>query len=475
VGANSPRGFRRRTARVVVLEEVDGYPPSAGTEGDQIKLAERRADTFQHRAKVYINSTPTLKGFSRIEDQFVRSDQRRYFVACPDCGHEQTLVWQNLKWDDGRPDTAAYACAGCGVLIPEREKFGMVAGGHWVKTAPEWSTAGFHINALYSPWVAWRKLAEEWIDAQGDLAKLQVFVNTALGETWEDRGGGLDPRVLESRREAYGAEVPNQVGLLTCGVDVQHDRLEYIVRGWGHAEESWLIAHGVVLGDTGKPDVWADFERERAREYRNAAGNALQIAVTCVDTGDGNNVDAAYRYCKPRYGLRVYATKGSSRPGAPLLPRRPTTNNKGKVRLFLIGTDTAKDEIYSRLKLSIPGPRYMHVPDWISDDYFAQVTSEKVVRENVNGRWVKRYKLPPKARNEALDCEVLAFAAMRLAPWKPAQFAGLAARAATPQAPQEPAPAESPEEPVQTLEQVVQASRPPRGRRRSGYIDGWRR
>jgi phage terminase large subunit GpA-like protein len=194
VGANSPRGFRRRTARVVVLEEVDGYPPSAGTEGDQVKLAERRATTFQHRRKVYINSTPTLKGLSRIEREYENSDQRRYFVACPDCGHEQTLQWKNLKCDEKRAETAAYMCEGCGVLIPEREKFGMVQRGRWMATNPGPLTAGFHINALYSPWVSWRELAEEWFAAQGDVSKLQVFVNTALGETWEDRGGALEPR-----------------------------------------------------------------------------------------------------------------------------------------------------------------------------------------------------------------------------------------------------------------------------------------
>ena len=230
VGANSPRGFRRRTARVVVLEEVDGYPPSAGTEGDQVKLAERRATTFQHRRKVYINSTPTLKGLSRIEAEFEQSDQRRYFVACPDCGKEQILTWKNLRWDDGKPATAAYLCTGCGVLIPEREKFGMVQRGRWMVTNPGRTTAGFHLNALYSPWISWGELAEEWLVAQADpsKAKLQVFINTALGESWEDRGHGKDE--LEDRQEHYNTEVPRGVGLLTAGVDVQDDRLEMIVR-----------------------------------------------------------------------------------------------------------------------------------------------------------------------------------------------------------------------------------------------------
>ena len=411
VGANSPRGFRRRTARVVDLEEVDGYPASAGTEGDQIKLAFRRTATYAHRRKVYMNSTPTLKGASRIEDYFSRSDQRRFHLPCPHCQAMQPLVWRQLRWDGPEP---LYFCIECGAGITESDKFRMLARGVWVPERPDLAVRGYHINALYSPWVTWRELVDEWLEAQTDIGKLQVFVNTVLGETWEDRGGGLDPKSLESRREDYGAAVPAWVSVLTAGVDVQENRLALVIRGWGQGEESALIVHTEIDGDPTKAGVWNALDEQLTRTYGTADGRQLPVFAAGVDTGD--NTESAYAYCRPRWNRRVYALKGSSTPGAPLAPRKASINNKGRVRLFLIGTTAAKDLIYGRLKISMPGPGRYHFPPETTDDYFVQVTAEKSVREQINGRWIRRYKLPRGARNEALDCEVYALAALYLAP-----------------------------------------------------------
>lgn len=409
VGANSPRGFRRRTARVVVLEEIDGYPMSAGTEGDPIRLAMRRAATYGFRRKVYLNSTPTLRGLSRIEEAFLRSDQRRYHVPCPECGHAQVLVWANLRYTD-LPEPH-YACEGCGALIPEERKFQMMAAGRWVKGA-ESKVAGFHINALYSPWVSWGELVEEWHEAQHDVTKLQVFVNTVLGETWEDRGGGLDPKALESRREAFPADVPEWVGLLTAGVDVQDNRLALVIRGWGANEESALIEERDLDGDPTRAEVWRALDERLLLPRATPSGRVLTVHACGVDTG--HHTESAYAYCKARWNRRVYALKGSANPGAPLAPRRYSVNNKGRVRLFLIGTNAAKDLIYGRLKIATPGPGYYHFTAEASDNYFTELTAEQVVREQVNGRWLRRYKLPRGARNERLDCEVYALAALYL-------------------------------------------------------------
>lgn len=426
VGANSPRGFRRRTARVIILEEVDGYPQSAGTEGDQIKLAERRATTFQHRRKIYINSTPTLKGLSRIEAEFELSDQRRYFVACPYCGYEQTLKWANLRWDDDQPSTAAYLCAGqtvgegCGVLIPEREKFGMVARGRWQATAPGKSTAGFHINALYSPWISWAELVEEWLAAQGNNEKLQVFINTALGESWEDRGGGMDPDAMyANRRESYPADVPMAGALLTAGVDVQHDRIEIIVRAWARAEESYLVERIILMGDPSADAIWKDLDAVLfEREWQHESGATLKIYSSCVDSGD--QTERVLKYCAPRFRRKVYAVKGGSTPGAPFMPKRPSRNNKHRCPLFVLGPNAAKKLIYGRLKITggndftIP-VAYRYRFNLLADkDYFEQLTAEKAEKKRVDGQWIVVYTCPAHKRNEVLDCEVYAVAALNL-------------------------------------------------------------
>lgn len=458
VGANSPRGFRRRTARVIVLEEVDGYPPSAGTEGDQVKLAERRATTYQHRRKVYLNSSPAAKGpveegGSRIEAEYQASDQRRYFVACPECQHKQVLVWGQLRWDGlSAPE---YCCTGCGVLIPESHKFAMVAAGEWIATNPGHTTRGYHINALYSPWVTWAELRDEFVAAGKDKLKLQVFVNTALGETWEDRGHMGAAETMESRREVYDSPIPPGVVVRTMGVDVQEDRLEYVARGWGKGEETWLLERGILLGDSTVPEtiegsVWAQLTAARKR---------WRIDATCIDSG--YNADSVYKYGRPRYHERCYVTRGYSEPGKPLVSLRPSRNNKARCPVFYVGADTAKDSIYGRLNLGVAGPLFWHFPisDTANRDYFEQLTSEKRTRKHINGRWVSKYVCPSGRRNEVLDCEVLNLVALRLM---------------NPNLDAPPTAPPAPTEPVDTTDAVQMPTSAPL-RPRGGWVSGWKR
>jgi phage terminase large subunit GpA-like protein len=468
VGANSPRGFRRRTARVVVLEEVDGYPPSAGTEGDQVKLAERRATTYQHRRKVYINSSPTLKDFSRIEKEFARSDQRHYHVPCPDCGAAQALRWDNLRWD-GEHDPPQYLCTVCGVLIPEREKFRMVANGRWVAKHPGRATRGYHINALYSPWVSWAELRDEWVEAQGDEGKLQVFKNTALGETWEYRAGGMSADVFESRREAYPAEVPAGVHLLTCGVDVQEDRLEAVVRGWGPGMEAWFVARVVLFGDPTIPEQyehspWRALKRDvMDKAWQRADGKVLRVKATAIDSG--YQPEAVHRFGKPRYGRGVYVTRGASKPGTPMLPKRPSRNNKARCPVFHVGTDAAKDELFGMLRTTLPGPRYWHFSVDCDRDYFDQLTAEKAEKAESRGRTVRRYVKIGNRRNEVLDCELGNLLALHLA------SASFSCERDTGTDPQSPAP--PPQDPAP--EGVVTAPRNLLVRPRAkGFVSGWK-
>jgi phage terminase large subunit GpA-like protein len=263
VGANSPAGFRRITSRVVMFDEVDAYPvDGAGNEGDQIALGTKRSETFWNR-KIVLGSTPTVKGYSRIEKSFGESDQRYFFVACPHCGERQVLEWggpdtpHGMKWDkdehgNGIPESVYYVCRHNGCIIHEADKADMVTNGEWRATKPFKGHAGFHIWAGYSlfPNACWSNLVAEWLRVKDDPLARQTFINLVLGEPYEDRGDrALSERRLAARTEVWDAEVPDGVGLITVGGDVQDDRVELETIGWGHNEESWSIDHAVIEGD----------------------------------------------------------------------------------------------------------------------------------------------------------------------------------------------------------------------------------
>lgn len=488
VGANAPSGLRARPRRIVLYDEVDGYPASAGEEGDPISLGRKRTTTFWNR-KIIINSTPTIKGVSRIEKAYEASDQRRYYVPCPDCRHMQTLRWQNLKWDkDGegesrvhRPETAAYMCEGCGVLIEERHKGWMVANGEWRATKPFTGIAGFHISALYSLFdgARWERLVKEFIAAEGDAQLTQVFVNTVLGETYELLTAIADPAQLKkSRCEEYAAEVPAGVGYLTASVDTQDDRLELIVRGWGAKMESWLILHDVLMGDPGEPDVWERLGKALSRSFQHELGALMRIQAAALDTG-GHHADSVYRFVADHPGRNFYAVKGAAQPGRPIWPGRASKTKKGKgVPLYLIGSDTAKDRVVlSHLRRAAPGPGYMHFPLRTPEQYFAQLTSESKVRVELPGgqyayRWMKRKGVP----NEALDLECYALVAL----YSRGRVVYEHLETYVEKVRKEGAEARAAADAGETAEDASPDPAPSRGRqarmpRRNGWVNGWRR
>ena len=467
VGANSASGLASRPIRVVLLDEVDRYPPSAGREGDPVTLATKRATTF-HNRKIVLTSTPTIKGASRIEAEWEQSDQRRYLVACPDCGHRQALVWGNVKWQEHDPDTAAYACAGCGVLIPEDQKGALLASGTWIATKPGARVAGFHISALYSPWARWSDLVREWLDVQQDATRLQTFINLVLGEPWEDTGGTMTPEAFAAREEVYPAPVPEGVLCLTMGVDVQDDRIEYLVVGWGRGEESWRIAYGRITGDptlragaTGSP--WSALDALWQQRWQTPT---TQLGIAAVGVDSGHHTQAVYDFCRERWAGRVYAVKGSSQPGKPLAPRKASRLGKPPLPVYILGTDAAKDQISARLKIRLPGPGYMHTYKGIDPDYYLQVTAERAVRKMHAGRWSRRWEVIPGRRNEALDCEVYALAALAISGARPLLDAGHPVRSAAPVVVAAP-------EPVGPILPAMPAAVPgfrPRGPSKGGWV-----
>lgn len=416
-GANSAASLASRPIRVFLGDEVDRWPRSAGSEGDPWNLGAKRTATFWNR-KLGAFSTPTVKGESRIEEAYEEGDQRRYWVPCPDCGEFQALKWANVHWEHGDPSTARYGCEHCGSLLDEAQKLPMLLGGEWRAEFPGRPVASFHLSALYSPWRTWEEVVREFLASKGNPERLRVWVNTDLGETWEEEGDRVEPDALLLRREKYPADVPAGAAVLTAGVDVQGDRLEAVVKGWGRGEESWLIDQVQLWGDPGQPDVWRSLEETLFNQtFAHEHGATLRVACTCVDSG-GHHTEAVYRWVRQHRSRRVYAVKGVGGEGRPLVGR-PSKANKWGVKLIPVGTDTAKDAIFARLRIlpaespegPEPTPGLMHFPDWADPEYFAQLTAEKVVTRYHMGRQRRTYE-KTRPRNEALDLEVYAMAAL---------------------------------------------------------------
>jgi phage terminase large subunit GpA-like protein len=410
VGANSPAGLASRPIRLVLCDEVDRYPSSAGSEGDPIQLARKRANTFWNR-KIVMVSTPTNKGASRIEEAFEESDQRHYYVPCKHCHHEQKMIWQNVRWQDGNPDTAAYACSNCGVLWSDSDRRWSIRNGRWFAEREFKGIAGFYINGLYSPWTPLADGVRDFLAMKKNPEQLRVWTNTYLGESWEDEGEQVDDFSLYERREDFQEAIPEEVVFLTAGVDVQDNRLEASIIGWARDQESYVIDHKVMYGDPSTPQLWTQLDSLVGKTYETYDGRQMAIRATCIDSG-GHFTNSVYQYAKKNAGKRVFAVKGVGGEGKPIAGR-PTKNNVVRCPLFPIGVDTAKDLLFARMRIEEPGPGYIHFNDHLDDEYFRQLTAEKIVTRFHRG-FKKRVFQKVRARNEALDCFVYAIGAFAI-------------------------------------------------------------
>lgn len=435
-GANSAAGLRSMPIRYLMADEISNWPADVDGEGDPLELAQARTSTFSRR-KIYKCSTPgrviaanddggdRASLSCRITSEYRRTDMRRYFVPCQHCGTMHTLDFANFvipRNDAGKPNTrkAYMVCPHCGGIHEEHHKTAMLAGGEWRATNPDAidpQKRGYQIGALYSPvgWKSWAKVAKEWIDAQGNPKKLQAFYNNVLGLPWEEKGERLDDDALLGRIENYAASpLPAGVCVLTAGVDVQMDRIELEVVGWGRGEESWSIDYRVIYGDPQGPAIWGELDLALRATYLHPAGTGLAVARAAIDTGGGEGVtQATYEYVKTRFGvLPVIGIKGRGGDGIPVIGP-PTHSNIAKIPLFPVGTFAGKDTVYGRLRIAEPGPGYCHFPAKHCDKaYFQQLTAEEVrVKVNTKGFPVREY-YKVRARNEALDCRVYATAAL---------------------------------------------------------------
>ena len=407
VGSNSAAGLASRAIRIMLADECDRYEASAGAEGDPISLATKRTTTFWNR-KIYLCSTPTIKGISRIETAFEESDKRYYYVPCPECKEMQILKWKNIVWDENKPETAHYACGECGAVINESKKQWMLKHGEWRATAEKTNTAGFHISELYSVWSTWAEMAINFLEAKKNPEMLKTWVNTSLGESWEEQGTTLDHEKLLERRLNYDIEsIPEKVLVIVAGCDTQADRIEITLTGYGRGYEAFVLDHRVLWGDPNAPQVWADLDELLRQRFKTESGRLIPISCTCVDSG-GHSTNAVYEFTKPRQARRIFAIKGLSVAGKPIA-NKPSYVGKNKAVLYGIGTDTAKELIFSRLMTDLDKST-LHFPHNVDEDYFLQLTAEKRVTKFVRGRKSLVWK-QIRPRNETLDCLVYCFAA----------------------------------------------------------------
>jgi len=419
-GANSPASLASRPIRVLLADEVDRYPASAGTEGDPVSLARKRTSTFWN-AKTVMASTPTVKGSSRIERAYEESDQRVFLAKCQDCDHEQRLMWASVRWTGADATTARYVCNCCGVLWTDVERWRAVRAGRWHAQAPFRGIAGFHLSELYSPWRTMAQTVQDFLDAKDQPERLQTWVNTSLGEVWEDRTGALDDDALMLRGEGWGLEtVPAEALVLTAGVDVQHDRLEVTISGWSQDGAQWILGHHVIDGDTLKAGdgCWGDLDQFLARKFPHQLGGNIGIASACIDAGDGNTSKVVMDFCRPRARRRIMAIKGEDGFRRVLIER-----SRGKDKaLWLVGSDTGKRSLFRRLeslKPSQPGDEpfagaLVRFSSDLAPWWFEQLVSERLIAAKLRGMPVQRFERIPGRRAEALDCVVYSMAARQV-------------------------------------------------------------
>lgn len=427
-GANSPTELAGRPVRYVFMDEIDRFPPSAGTEGDPIKLVERRTETFRHNRRIIKTSTPTLKKASKIESAYMTGTQEEWNTECPHCRAYSFIRFDQIKFDiepykdeNGEKNyhvrNVRWECPVCRRSSSEYDTKRCPA--KWVSRNPnaiETGIRSFRLNAFMSPWSDWTDICISFLRAKDDPELLKVFTNTMLGETWEVRDHSGTPEKLHERREIYGAEVPNGVLVLTMGIDTQDNRLEYEIVGWDRDEQSWGIQRGVIPGRADTAAVWAEVDELMDHEWQHASGKSLRVMATFVDSG-GHFTDEVYAACAKRnlMGRKIWAIKGEGGEGKPGC-RPMKRSGRDKSLKFILGVDSGKEAILYSTTVTEPGPHYMHFPNDYEKgydvEYFRGLCSEKLVIHRRAGQniaaWEKTYE-----RNEPLDCRNYARAAYK--------------------------------------------------------------
>lgn len=431
-GANSPAGLASRPIRILLADEVDRFPDSAGTEGDPVDLAAKRMTTFWNSC-MGLFSTPTNEGSSRIDEEYLAGTQEEWQHKCPNCGEyhllrhiDMTVDYKEIKTPSGKKtvivNDVKWRCPHCGFSFSEKE----------MKQTPQKYISrnadalkngirSFFVNGFTSPWMTWSKIMREWLEAKGDPEREKVIMNTVFGESYKQKGAFEDEQIFLRRRESYGAELPNGVLLLTAAIDTQDNRLEYEVVGWGKEEECWGIRKGIVLGAPNQDRTWKEIDNILDKTYHFADGKGLKVVRTFIDSG-GHYTSDVYNYCQKNFHKQRFAIKGRGGSGIPLIYKIAKANN-AKAPLILLGVDDGKQQIMDRLSIDSPGPLYFHFPQdegikelsnrGYDDLYFKGIISEHKKVYKRNGVLREVWETTKNVRNEPLDLRNYNLACMK--------------------------------------------------------------
>lgn len=431
-GANSPAGLASRPIRILLADEVDRFPDSAGTEGDPVDLAAKRMTTFWNSC-MGLFSTPTNEGSSRIDEEYLAGTQEEWQHKCPNCGEyhllrhiDMTVDYKEIKTPSGKKtvivNDVKWRCPHCGFSFSEKE----------MKQTPQKYISrnadalkngirSFFVNGFTSPWMTWTRIMREWLEAKGDPEREKVIMNTVFGESYKQKGAFEDEQIFLRRRESYGAELPNGVLLLTAAINTQDNRLEYEVVGWGKEEECWGIRKGIVLGAPNQARTWKEIDNILDKTYHFAAGKGLKVVRTFIDSG-GHYTSDVYNYCQKNFHKQRFAIKGRGGPGIPLIYKIAKANN-AKAPLILLGVDDGKQQIMDRLSIDSPGPLYFHFPQdegikelsnrGYDDLYFKGIISEHKKVYKRNGVLREVWETTKNVRNEPLDLRNYNLACMK--------------------------------------------------------------
>ena len=431
-GANSPAGLASRPIRILLADEVDRFPDSAGTEGDPVDLAAKRMTTFWNSC-MGLFSTPTNEGSSRIDEEYLAGTQEEWQHKCPNCGEyhllrhiDMTVDYKEIKTPSGKKtvivNDVKWRCPHCGFSFSEKE----------MKQTPQKYISrnadalkngirSFFVNGFTSPWMTWTRIMREWLEAKGDPEREKVIMNTVFGESYKQKGAFEDEQIFLRRRESYRAELPNGVLLLTAAIDTQDNRLEYEVVGWGKEEECWGIRKGIVLGAPNQDRTWKEIDNILDKTYHFADGKGLKVVRTFIDSG-GHYTSDVYNYCQKNFHKQRFAIKGRGGPGIPLIYKIAKANN-AKAPLILLGVDDGKQQIMDRLSIDSPGPLYFHFPQdegikelsnrGYDDLYFKGIISEHKKVYKRNGVLREVWETTKNVRNEPLDLRNYNLACMK--------------------------------------------------------------